>query len=76
VAYRFRNRVRAIRLAHGLTITELAQRAGVSRTTLHKIEADEFYLAKSPVMLALAEALGDPGLFVLEHNADPEEQTP
>jgi DNA-binding XRE family transcriptional regulator len=66
--YRFRNRVAEMRGLRGLTLTELARLAGVTRPTLYKVEADPYYPASTETILALATALRDRLLFVLDPN--------
>jgi DNA-binding XRE family transcriptional regulator len=60
---RLRNRVRERRVERGMFKSECARRAGMSRQTLSAIEADDGHQPLSSHMTALAEVLGDPGLF-------------
>lgn len=50
--------VRAVREKQLLTQEKLAQMAGISRTTLSKIESGEDVSVKSETLLSLSEALG------------------
>lgn len=68
---RQRNRVRERREQAGLTQTELARRARVSRQTLSAIEKDDGYQPTAAVMGRLTDALADPRLFWREALYDP-----
>ena len=54
---RMANKVAARRLELGLTINDLANRAGVSRITVRHTERNDGYAPSGTVMLRLAEAL-------------------
>jgi transcriptional regulator with XRE-family HTH domain len=63
---RFRNRVREVRTARGLSVAELARRSGISKQTIFTIEAREYVGTRASVQLALCRALNDTGLFWIE----------
>lgn len=53
-------RLRAARLAAGLSVAELANAAHVAETTVYRIEAGEHALRQMRVARSLAAALGVP----------------
>lgn len=63
---RLRNRVRATRVLRGITQTRLASEAGISRLTLRLIERDDGYEPTGHVIVAVANALNDEGLWWIE----------
>lgn len=67
---RLRNRVRATRVLRGITQTALAHSAGISRLTLRQIERDDGYKPLGAVMVALANALNDVGLWWFERTGE------
>jgi DNA-binding XRE family transcriptional regulator len=69
---RFRNRLREIRLARGLSAAELARRSGISRQTIFTIEANPDYAPRGLVQLALCQALNEERLFWVEREAGDE----
>jgi DNA-binding XRE family transcriptional regulator len=67
---RLRNRVRATRVLRAITQTALAKEAGISRLTLRLIERDDGYAPMGAVMVALARALDDEGIWWMERTGD------
>lgn len=57
---RMRNRVREKRSSLGLTVAELAERAGVSRRVTGAIDREDDLVPSGTVQLKLARALGAP----------------
>ena len=53
-----KNILKQVREEKGMTITELAKSANVTRQTIYNIEANENAAASSAVMEAVANALG------------------
>lgn len=51
-------RIKELRAKAGLTLDELAAKAGVSRTTIYFLEKDDAHVAMTKTLLALAKALG------------------
>jgi transcriptional regulator with XRE-family HTH domain len=62
------NVIREARLKQGLTRAELAERAGVSETTLYRIEVYG-HIPTRAVIDRLARVLGDSVYAVLQHDA-------
>lgn len=52
------NNVRELRKAAGLSLNELAQRSGISRTTIWAIETGRAEVVQSTTLIAIADALG------------------
>lgn len=52
------NRVRELRLARRLSVTELARSAEVSRQTIYNIEGDEGHNVSTDTMRRIAAVLG------------------
>jgi transcriptional regulator with XRE-family HTH domain len=67
---RLRNRVRATRALRGITQSALAEWAGISRMTLRRVERDDGYVPWGTVMVALANALDDEGLWWMERDGN------
>lgn len=55
---RMKNRVRECRIALGMTVVDLADRAGVSRRVVGLIDRQGEHVPSGTVMLKLADALG------------------
>ena len=53
-----RNRLREIRMEHGMSQEELAEKAGMSRTTISKIENDEEANVNTRTVAKIAEVFG------------------
>ena len=51
-------RVKDIREKKGMSQTELSEKAGITRTTIWKLETGENEVTTSKTLLAIAEALG------------------
>jgi transcriptional regulator with XRE-family HTH domain len=66
---RFRNRVRVVRHARGLSVAALARLSGVSHQTIFSLERDDGYAPRGQVQLRLCMALNDTGLFWIEREA-------
>ena len=52
------NRVKEVREKLGLTQEELAERSGISRVTIVKVESGEKFDLKVSTLLAISKALG------------------
>ncbi len=53
-----RNRLREIRMERGMSQEELAEKAGMSRTTISKIENDEEANVNTRTVAKIAEVFG------------------
>jgi putative transcriptional regulator len=64
---KIRNRVRELRVEHGWTQQELADKVGVSRQSINSIECDR-YVPSLPLALSFARVFGCPtdSVFTLE----------
>ena len=51
-------KIKDLRILNGLTQEELAEKSGVSRTTIHALETDDSNNATTCTLLKLANALG------------------
>lgn len=51
-------RLAELRQNAGLTISQLAQRSGITRQTIYRLESDEENVANTNTLCALADALG------------------
>ena len=62
-----RNKLKAIRVEHGMTQVELAEKTGLSRATICKIENDENAIINTRTMAKICEVFGkSPGeIFLL-----------
>lgn len=52
-----KNRLKKERLLHKMSQEELAEKSGISRTTLSKIENEDFFVTNNITMEKIAKAL-------------------
>lgn len=52
------NRLREIRESKNMTITQLAEKSGITRQTVYRLEAETVDTANSQTLKRLADALG------------------
>lgn len=55
-----KNRLKACREEHGMTQAELAEKTGLSRATISKIENNEEVIVKTKTVAKIAEVLDTP----------------
>ena len=53
------NRLKQFRKEHGLSQEELAEKSGVSRVTISKLESGELSVSKTTTLIQIADALGE-----------------